>query len=47
MPVHLSGTEWRIERAGPVLGQDNEQVYSDVLGLTPAEIGRLAAEGVI
>lgn len=47
MPVHLSATDWRIERAGPVLGQDNEQVYADVLGLTPAEIGRLADEGVI
>jgi crotonobetainyl-CoA:carnitine CoA-transferase CaiB-like acyl-CoA transferase len=47
MPVHLSGTEWRMERAGPVLGQHNEQVYADVLGLTTAEIGRLAEDGVI
>ena len=47
LPVHLSGTEWSVERAGPVLGQDNEQVYAEVLGLTPAEIGRLADEGVI
>ncbi|MET0324180.1 MAG: CoA transferase [Ilumatobacteraceae bacterium] len=47
LPVHLSGTEWRVERAGPVLGQDNERVYAEVLGLTPAEIGRLADEGVI
>ena len=28
-------------------GEDNEQVYAEVLGLTPAEIGRLADEGVI
>ena len=47
LPVHLSATDWRIERAGPVLGQDNEQVYGEVLGLTPAEIGRLAEDGVI
>jgi benzylsuccinate CoA-transferase BbsF subunit len=46
-PVHLSGADWRFERAGPVLGQDNERVLSEVLGLSTAEIGRLAEEGVI
>jgi len=46
-PVHLSATDWRMRRGGPVLGQDNERVYSEVLGLSTAEIGRLAAEGVI
>ncbi len=47
LPVHLSATEWRLERAGPVLGEHNERVYAEVLGLSPAEIGRLADEGVI
>jgi benzylsuccinate CoA-transferase BbsF subunit len=47
LPVHLSGTDWRLERAGPVLGEDNERVLSEVLGLTTAEIGRLATDGVI
>lgn len=46
-PVHLSGTDWKISRGGPVLGENNERVFSEVLGLTSAEIGRLAAEGVI
>ncbi len=46
-PVHLSDTDWHFERAGPVLGQDNERVLSEVLGLSAAEIGRLADEGVI
>ena len=46
-PVHLSATDWRIRRGGPVLGEDNERVLTEVLGLTTAEIGRLAAEGVI
>jgi crotonobetainyl-CoA:carnitine CoA-transferase CaiB-like acyl-CoA transferase len=46
-PVHLSATDWRIRRGGPVLGEDNERVLTEVLGLTAAEIGRLAAEGVI
>ena len=47
LPVHLSATDWRIERGGPVLGEDNERVYSEVLGLSSAEIGRLAQDGVI
>jgi benzylsuccinate CoA-transferase BbsF subunit len=47
LPVHLSATDWRVERAGPVLGEDNERVLSEVLGLTTVEIGRLAEEGVI
>jgi crotonobetainyl-CoA:carnitine CoA-transferase CaiB-like acyl-CoA transferase len=46
-PVHLSATDWRIRRGGPVLGEHNERVLGEVLGLTTAEIGRLAAEGVI
>jgi len=47
LPVHLSETDWRIERAAPLLGQDNDEVYGDILGLTTAEIGDLRAEGVI
>jgi crotonobetainyl-CoA:carnitine CoA-transferase CaiB-like acyl-CoA transferase len=47
LPVHLSATDWQLDRGGPVLGEDNERVYSEVLGLTTAEIGRLADEGVI
>ena len=46
-PVHLSATDWRIRRGGPVLGEDNERVLTEVLGLTTAEVGRLAADGVI
>jgi crotonobetainyl-CoA:carnitine CoA-transferase CaiB-like acyl-CoA transferase len=47
LPVHLSATDWHIARGGPVLGEDNERVYSEVLGLSSAEIGRLAQDGVI
>jgi crotonobetainyl-CoA:carnitine CoA-transferase CaiB-like acyl-CoA transferase len=47
LPVHLSRTDWKLGRGGPVLGEDNERVLSEVLGLTTAEIGRLAEEGVI
>ena len=47
LPVHLSTTDWHIERGGPLLGQDNERVLGEILGLSGTEIGRLADEGVI
>jgi len=47
VPVHLSETDWTIDRAAPLLGQDNDVVYRDVLGLDPDEIARLRADGVI
>ena len=47
LPVHLSATDWRVERGGPVLGEHNERVFGEILGLTAAEIGRLAEDGVI
>jgi benzylsuccinate CoA-transferase BbsF subunit len=47
LPVHLSATDWRVERGGPVLGQDNERVLGEILGLSGPEIARLADEGVI
>jgi crotonobetainyl-CoA:carnitine CoA-transferase CaiB-like acyl-CoA transferase len=47
LPVHLSATDWRVERGGPVLGQDNERVLGEILGLSSLEIARLADEGVI
>lgn len=47
LPVHLSATDWQIERAGPLLGEHNDLVYGEVLGLTTTEIGRLHDEGVI
>ena len=34
-------------RASPVLGEDNERVYGEILGLTAAEITALREEGVI
>jgi len=46
-PVRLSATDWRIHRGGPVLGEHNERVLTEVLGLSTAEIGRLADDGVI
>ena len=47
LPVHLSRTDWRIERGAPCLGEHNERVYGELLGLSREEIAALREEGVI
>jgi benzylsuccinate CoA-transferase BbsF subunit len=47
LPVHLSGGDWKIERGGPMLGQDNDRVFADIFGLSTVEIDELRAERVI
>jgi crotonobetainyl-CoA:carnitine CoA-transferase CaiB-like acyl-CoA transferase len=47
MPVHFSKTDWCIERGAPCLGEHNQQVFSELLGLSDTEIGSLRKEGVI
>jgi formyl-CoA transferase len=43
----LSETPGAIRWAGPELGEHNDEVYGEVLGLTESEIGELAEQGVI
>ena len=47
LAVHLSETDWSIERGGPCLGEHNEQVLGGLLGRSSADLERLRAEGVI
>jgi crotonobetainyl-CoA:carnitine CoA-transferase CaiB-like acyl-CoA transferase len=47
LPVHLGATDWRIERGAPLLGQHNDYVFGELLGLRPAEIDELRDEGVV
>ena len=47
LPVHLSRTDWSIARGAPCLGEHNQQVFGDLLGLSPGEIEGLRANGVI
>ncbi len=47
LPVHLSRTDWSIERGGPCLGEHNDRVYGELLGLSADEIADLRKEGVI
>ncbi|MXY53051.1 MAG: CoA transferase [Gammaproteobacteria bacterium] len=46
-PVHFSETDWEYPRAGPCLGEHNEEVLTSLLGFTPEEVATLAEEGVI
>jgi formyl-CoA transferase len=45
-PVRMSASKVPVV-AAPLLGQDNEQVYRELLGLEPRELDRLSAAGVI
>ncbi|MCR9260236.1 MAG: CoA transferase [Pseudomonadaceae bacterium] len=47
LPVHLSETDWQMQRGAPCLGEHNHDVLSRLLGLNDDEIETLAAEGVI
>lgn len=46
-PWHLSDTPGHIQRRAPLLGEHNEYVFGELLGLSSTEIGRLVAEEVI
>ncbi|MEL7156220.1 MAG: CoA transferase [Actinomycetota bacterium] len=46
-PVHLSKSDWSITRGAPTLGQHNDYVLGDLLGLGADERTALAEEGVI
>jgi CoA:oxalate CoA-transferase len=46
-PYHFSKTPWRCERAAPMLGEHNEEVYCNLLGYSRQELARLAGLGVI
>jgi crotonobetainyl-CoA:carnitine CoA-transferase CaiB-like acyl-CoA transferase len=45
-PVKMSDSKVPLTSA-PLLGQDNRQVYRDLLGCTPEQIDALRAEEVI
>ena len=47
LPVRFSETDWAMERGAPCLGEHNEQVFGDLLGLGRAELARLREDGVI
>ena len=46
-PAHFSQTDWDIDRGAPCLGEHTEEVLTRVLGLDPAEVQQLHADGVL
>lgn len=47
VPLHLSETDWAIERGGPCLGEHNDRVFTELLGLSVDEVDGLRERGVI
>jgi crotonobetainyl-CoA:carnitine CoA-transferase CaiB-like acyl-CoA transferase len=47
IPLGLTGTPGRTGRAGAAVGQDNETVFGELLGMSSQEIQRYVAAGVI
>jgi benzylsuccinate CoA-transferase BbsF subunit len=47
LPVHLSKTDWKIARGGPCLGEHTEEVLGKLLGMSPDDVAKLRAEGVV
>lgn len=45
--ARLSETDWSLERGGPCLGEHNEYVFGELLGLPGGEIAKLREQGVI
>jgi len=46
-PYKLSGTPWEVRSPAPALGQHNEALFRDRLGLSPQEFASLREGGVI
>ncbi len=46
-PWHLSGTPASINRCSPLLGEHNEYVFGELLGMSKTEIDRFREEGVL
>jgi crotonobetainyl-CoA:carnitine CoA-transferase CaiB-like acyl-CoA transferase len=47
IPIKLSKTPGSIRKAPPMVGEDNDDIYGRLLGLTDSEITKLRADGAI
>ena len=47
LPIKLSGSPGSIRKAPPTIGQDNQAIYGDLLGLSAEEIAELRNAGAI
>ena len=46
-PFKLPESPWEIHRRAPLIGEHNQEVYKDVLGMTGQELERLKKQGII
>ncbi len=47
IPIKLAETPGSVRKAPPLVGEDNDHVYADLLGFSPAEIEELRTSGAI
>ncbi|HJN50423.1 MAG: CoA transferase [Pseudomonadales bacterium] len=47
IPAHLSKTDWQMRKASPCLGEDNDYVFGELLGLSDRDIDALREDGAI
>jgi crotonobetainyl-CoA:carnitine CoA-transferase CaiB-like acyl-CoA transferase len=47
LPVKLGATPGSVRKAPPTAGEDNDRIYGELLGFSPAEIAGLRASGAI
>jgi benzylsuccinate CoA-transferase BbsF subunit len=47
VPVHLSETDWSADKGGPLLGEDNDRIFGELLGIDPTQLDHLRANGVV
>jgi len=47
LPFHLSETDWRMIRGAPCLGEHNEYVFGELLGVGNDELAELHGAGVV
>ncbi|MEX2230224.1 MAG: CoA transferase [Dehalococcoidia bacterium] len=47
LAVHLSESDWEITRGAGCLGEHNEYVFGELLGVSPSELRLLKEEGVV
>jgi len=47
LPAHFSKTDWKLERGSPCLGEHTELVLGRLLGMSPDDVAKLRAEGVV
>ena len=46
-PVHFSESDWQMKSGAPCLGEDNEKVFIELLGLSKEDLVTLKREQVI